>query len=200
MKVICAGMRRSASTWLYNVVRLGLSSPGCFEDNYSKLRHNPKLSVLKTHRYDERWLFGADVVLTCHRDLRDVVASAVRRKLIYLDSMACLRYALRAHDEHEPWSGRAALDLRYETIVGNKTAAATEVLAAIGSDMDPAQIAQQVESLRLPERGMDPESLLWPMHFTDGKPGAWRQTLDPRTGELLTMVFRDWLMAKGYSP
>ncbi len=86
--VVAAGMPRSGSTWQYNCARLILKHLGLsnvttgFVDTESSFFFNlmdeeqgSRVFLIKAHRFVVRLAQRADVILTSHRDLRDVFAS-----------------------------------------------------------------------------------------------------------------------------
>ena len=85
MIYVCAGMYRSGSTWLHNAVRLILARAGApglaagwIANKDFLLTH--ETSVVKVHAFEED-LAGREgaIVLTSHRDLRDIMASLQRK-------------------------------------------------------------------------------------------------------------------------
>ncbi len=208
MKVVCAGMRRSGSTWLYNTVRLlcALQGPtrGRFEDTW-QINDDGKpieADIVKVHRFAESWLFGADKVLLTYRDLRDVVASAIRRGLIANAPIPATQYLLKAVvSEYDRWEPYADLALAYADIMKDKVAATAKVAAVLNISTDPSVVAAMVEALPLPTQGKeDIEILLHPKHFTDGRVGSFVETLASGVQPAIEAVFGDWMRAKGYLP
>ncbi len=196
MRIVCAGMRRSGSTWLYNLVRLALNAKGCFEDNW---RISVPANVVKTHKFSPIFLFGADKVVLSHRDLRDVAASAVRRRLIESTPAATVRYLLRALlDEYQTWVPFAAYDMNFERMMADKAAEAQAIFAALGIDAVPEVVCGLVEHLPVATKETDQEILLAPNHFTGGAIGGYVDTLPVKTTKAIESVFGDWLKQKGY--
>ena len=101
--VVCAGSRRSGSTWQYHTVRMimkladpsrrlveGAKSSERVEEITSILNSTPQsiygndlqpYTVLKLHEYREEWANLATHVFTSHRDPRDVYFSVKRMKM-----------------------------------------------------------------------------------------------------------------------
>ena len=203
MRIVCAGMKRSGSTWLYNVARLVCvahgKTKGCFEDVFA---HDPDLAtlVVKTHRFNEAFLFGADRVLTSRRDPRDVAASAVRRGLCRPGPVEVVRFLTKTIvDEYAHWRRYSHLDVAYEEMIADRPAAVEAVAAAIGVSADAREISAMVEAL--PVGGpADPEILLHRDHFTDGRVGTYDRTLRPETVGAVEAVFGQWMEDNGYQP
>ena len=75
--ILCAGIPRSGSTWLYNAARMLASHPargdhpvyGAWIEHYDP--SNPaRVHVVKVHEPDEKLAWRASAVLTSRRDLR----------------------------------------------------------------------------------------------------------------------------------
>ena len=84
-RIICAGMYRSGSTWLFNVVRhIFLSNQINPQSGYMRnIDSEDKRSVhiIKIHPYQSDIIYGDVVIFTSVRDLRDVASSAVKVKM-----------------------------------------------------------------------------------------------------------------------
>ena len=199
MKIICAGMRRSGSTWLYNTARLIHVTQAITKGEFSdQFRLTSRANIIKTHRFDASFMWGSDLVLTCHRDMRDVVASAVRRGLVKTDTIKCIEFALKSYNEYEAWKPFAALDVKYEEMIADPTTATAAVAKALGIEVDPKVILAQVQELPVAEKAVDPEILLHENHFTDGEPGSYVKTLSVEIIENIELVFKNWQTEHGY--
>jgi len=147
------------------------------------------------------------IVLTSHRDLRDVAAS-LGRKFARDFSLGPLRETVA---DHAQWARVAALDLRYEDLITDKKAALERVAGALQLTDDilsllpfPA-IARAIDGERFDERRATAErydavNLLHDGHFTDGRHGSWRRTLTWAEVAAIEREFRPWLAARGYLP
>ena len=202
MNIVCAGMKRSGSTWLYNVVRLACANEGVtwagFEDTFNPTRCEHR--VVKTHKFAIEWVFGADKVFGSIRDLRDVAASAVRRGLVGPTPESVIRWLLKtAVDEHEAWEGYCDLIVRYEDMVADKAKAAAGVLDALGIKADVELLVKNVASLPKPgTKAANPITLLHHNHFTDGGTGTWDKTLSAEIVHAIEAVFGEWMEKRGY--
>jgi hypothetical protein len=208
--IVIAGMHRSGSTWLYNVARIACINAGklTYGDFVNSYREWADLTVadvhvIKTHLFIPELCDRADVVLNTVRDIRDAVASMVRRGLIpntVDDAAECARNLIEA--EHAPWRRWTNLELRYEDIVRDRTAAAARVLAVIGlSHVDAAEVVRDVEKLNLRVlRAHDRVSQLHPDHITDGRAGGYGATLSVEAIRAIESTAADWLREFGYLP
>jgi len=205
MLVVCAGVHRSGSTWLYNAVRLilidsGKSVYGCFSTNYDP-ENEAEVHVVKTHNNIKKLKENADFVFTCKRDLRDIVASAVRRGLI--DESAAMPYLSQIMErEYEPWKGRSDLEIVYEKLLKRKKPDYIKKLAEImGIDnIDALEVFDKIESLPIPqsEEDFDEETQLHFGHITNGKYKTWKETLTEYTIVAIEVRYAGWLERNGY--
>lgn len=81
--IIASGMRRSGSTWMFNALRFILEEHGYnpyfrFRAIFDPADLKQGVAIIKTHKMVKELAKHADVIITSHRDLRDVAASSVR--------------------------------------------------------------------------------------------------------------------------
>ena len=205
MLVVCAGVHRSGSTWLYNAVRLilidsGKSVYGCFATNYDP-KNEAEAHVVKTHNFVDSLNENADFVFTSKRDLRDIVASAVRRNLIdESDALPYLEKIMKR--EYEPWKRHSNLEIGYERMIRKKKPDYIKKLAEIMGieDINPSEIIGKIESLTVPqsEEDFDEETQLHFGHITNGKYRTWAKTLCEYTVVAIEIKYSKWLKKNGY--
>lgn len=205
MLVVCAGVHRSGSTWLYNAVRLilidsGKSVYGCFKTNYDP-ENKAEAHVVKAHKFYKELKENADFIFTCRRDLRDIVASAVRRGLI--DESAAMDYLDEIiKKEYEPWKRHSNLEIVYEKMLKRRKTDYIKKLAEImGIDnIDSLEIRDKIESLPIPqsEEDFDEEIQLHFGHITNGKYRTWKETLTEYTIVAIEIRYAKWLEKNGY--
>ena len=210
MIYVCAGMSRSGSTWVFNAVRLLLQranvpdlAAGWITERANLLAHDN--SVIKIHSFDVELAARADVVLTSHRDLRDVAASMQRKfktgfstKLIH-ETVA----------DYVKWSKIAAYDLHYEDLLLDKLPELKKIAAALKlSSPTEAQFpyaailkeldGQQFCENRSTAQRYDSINLLHDGHITDGRHGSWKNFVPNEVVTAIENEFQDWMIAKGY--
>lgn len=210
MLYICAGMPRSGSTWVFNAVRLllqraGVPDPaaGWVEEKALLLDHdNP---VIKIHDFDVELASRADVVLTSHRDLRDVAAS-LQRKFKTPFSTSLLREMLAAYGK---WSQIAAYDLHYEDLLTDrlgelkKIALVLKLSPVILAQLSYDSILKEVDGEQFCQSrgtilGHDSRNLLHDGHITDGRHGSWRNFVPDNVINDIESEFQGWMTAKRY--
>lgn len=209
---VCAGMHRSGSTWLYNVVRLALmglgeyvyattAEPvGMYDPEYPVKQH-----VVKTHTFRQDLVKNATRVFTSRRDLRDVAASMVRLGNIENEVLPVLKFLHWELRLYLQWSSFSKYESVYEDMVQDKLLAVRSLLYKLGMalnmEANSNEIHAQVQALRAPPKEAkmyDPTTLLTPGHFTDGRVGSYKDTLSPEVVRAIEEEFGDWLQEKGY--
>lgn len=200
--ILAAGMPRSGSTAIFNLGRLLLEgdgrplTSGWIDDVTDPVQSTV---LLKLHEWNPALARRADVVLTCHRDLRAVARSLAAvgwlwpgaRGLDHIDHIVRL---------HTRWSAVATLDLCYEAMVGDWVTAAAAVASALGVDAaaaDVATAARRVAELRpeIPaDREYDPVTLMHRNHRRQQRSGSPPLRIE----EEIQRRFSVWQEAHGY--
>ena len=206
--VLAAGMYRSASTWLYNAVRLILeaTNPNIYAfwiDDFDPERAaRSDIFIVKLHDPNEELAFYAWRILTTHRDLRDVARSG--RDMGLADSTESMVELLgRCVRNDDFWSARAHFDAAYEDIVSNPGAVVRKVGFTVGRPIQrsmEALIVNKLSSLQTPANAItyDKVTLIHPRHRFDGRSGSWRDTIDADTVARIEGEFGWWLKAHSY--
>lgn len=117
----------------------------------------------------------ADVVLICHRDLREVVRSYAGMGWIQ-EGSAVFDQLGQVVDLHKQWKPFAAADIAYEKMVADWNAAVAEIASALRIDASRADIdaiAAEVGEMAAPKtladgRRYDPVTLLHRKHRNKG--------------------------------
>jgi len=198
MKIICAGMKRSGSTWLYNVVRTVTGERSCFEDqlNHMNIR---TVGVVKTHRFSIDLAFGADKIFVSHRDLRDVAASAVLRGMINNRATDIIKFLFKEVEQYNQWRQISNYDMKYEEMIEDKYKEVAKIIQAIRptAPVNARRVYDYTERIK-PGRLYNPNTLLWPDHFTRIYPGYYKDVLATDTIKAIETLFRDYMIERGY--
>ncbi|MDE5446539.1 sulfotransferase domain-containing protein [Bradyrhizobium hipponense] len=203
--ILAAGTQRSGSTWVFNVARLILRTQDpnlktAWIDDY--VPGTETSALLKIHIPDDQWSERAETVLTCHRDLRDVIVSLHDRGWVNKDDKgAALAAAKTTRECHEYWSARSDIDLSYVEIINHPQTSAQRIARACGISIDPntaAQIVHEVDGLIDGVASYNTENQLHPNHRRDGRIGRWIGNLNADTAEAIVSDNRDWFVRFGY--
>ena len=198
--IVCAGMHRSGSTWLYNAVRLIIASSrvpvyACWVNKY-KPDDGRKIHVVKTHLFYPKIREAADCIFTTRRDLRDVAASAVRKGICRSTPMDVLAYLTRIIDEdYIPWMQSSDFEVPYEDMIRDEPHFIEVLAAFMGFSVDGGEIKAEIDALD-PD---DPEALLSPGHITRREPGTFAETLGLPAIRAVETAFQGWQEQRGYS-
>src|SRR5271167_332714 len=134
--ILAAGAIRSGSTPIFNIARLllehaiGPIAAGWIDD-LPEPRHETVL--IKVHEWHPELAERANVVLTCHRDLREVVRSLTAIGWLREGSEAVKQIGDIVRD-HTQWMLVAATDIPYENMIRDWKATVAEIAAALGID------------------------------------------------------------------
>jgi len=203
--IICAGMHRSGSTWLYNVVRYCFMNAGCRTyGDYAK-KYNASIPadvhVLKLHPFKQHYCDRAEHIFTTVRDLRDIVASMIRFNITRptpRDVAHCTEKLINR--EYAAWAPYSSLETRYEDMTRDRPAAIAAILRVLDlPDVDPVEVHRDVEKLTmmaLPD--LDRSTQLWPRHLTNGRTGSYAETLSPELVKVVENIGGSWLTEHGY--
>lgn len=152
--------------------------------------------------------------LYTYRDVRDVVASLFRKARLKEDSPrrgpdTSRTIARRELHGDSFWLQRKSVWVgRYEEIQGDLTGLVRSLAAFLGVEVTDDRVAEIADFVTLEQQqervwqwrdeGVDPDLRVTANHITDGREGAWRDTLT--TDELATIedLSAAWLFERGY--
>lgn len=205
LRVACGGMYRSGGTWQFNACRLLMIAASmkptwgssAFDDCGIIARNC--CCVIKAHTWKDMYS-KYDIILTAHRDLRDVVASCHRQ---FGDPMT-LELADDAFSRYLPWTRHCRYDSHYERMIQDKPGemrVLAEILGIGGLDFDA--VLREVEGLSCSGNILDvrkhaPRNLLHPGHITDGRYGSWKGLMPEEVANEITAKHWIWMRGKGY--
>jgi hypothetical protein len=212
MIYICAGMPRSGSTWMFNVVRVLLKHAGVpdvaggYVGQASELLTHQH-AIIKLHPFDFELATRADVVLTAHRDLRDVAASMKRH---YQKNYSAVEMNEWVKSQVK-WAQYAAYDLHYELLLVDRLAEIRKIAATLQlpppilAGLPYETILNEIEGQKFTKKfseasAYDAVNLLHEGHITDGRHGSWTRVLPPEDVAAIEKEFRGWLTGRDYLP
>ena len=204
--IVIAGMRHSGSTALFNLVRLGFIAMGAeplasyseIGDFVKNAPHASQPAIIKTHEMRDDVCESASIILTTKRDLRDTVASGVRRDFYLVKRLnSPVEYAKYNRMLHEIWAPLSDYQFNYERYMSNPLDVTSEVFRQLG--IDPGLAAQIVRQVRTLPVDQYETTLLSPTHVTDPERKlTYADTLDPDAVQDIERNHKAWLIANGY--
>lgn len=201
LRIIAAGTRRAGSMFIYNTVRAAMADKDIEAAVEGRYTYRPGLEcfAIKAHKFQEQLLFGANLIITSHRDPRDIAADAVRRGLVAPVTIAIIRFLIRAiSDEYDNWRTFAQLDLRYEQFKQEPISWTKQILEILGrTNLDPEKILTQVLTTPVGSTG-DAEIMVTPPKSQGDDPGAYKTILSKNQIAAIEAVFEDWMREHDY--
>lgn len=234
MWVFCGGMFRSGSTVQYQITshlvehgRLGRRVPRYAPDEFDAARQayagTDGLLIFKSHgvsapiRHELETHGGR--VITVHRDVRDVVASAIRKNGWTFRHIWKHGLLDRWTRRFEEWAGLpGALVSRYDTMISGLDAEAARIGRHLGLQVSPrlaAEINDEYSFDRQRRRVLDVQarkarrelaakyddhSQLHYNHIASGEVGVFRDVLRPAEIRAIEDACGPWMARWGYPP
>lgn len=232
MFIFCGGMFRSGSTLQYQIVsqliedrglgsRITWHSPEAFSEIRSVNSGSSQMLVFKAHKLTSEMRKEIEengaLVITVHRDIRDVVISAMKkndwsfRKIWRNDR---LRYWTGRFDE---WARQPrALVCRYEDLVADLQGEIRRIADYLDISLSRGEIASLARSYSLDNQKLradkvasqlqagsnsgkyDPHSLLHFNHIATGGIGEYNKILQPAQIRAIEDECGEWMMRWGY--
>ena len=193
MRVYCAGMIRSGSTWQYNVTsellehceiakRLGFAESESTLKRWISLDTN---AVIKVHQPYNSLIndvgAGRARVVYIYRDLRDVAASLMQHQERDLQSILASDWLERIWHTHEIWLDLPGILVqRYEDMLVNTLNAARQIVTFLELDIDEAPLRVidkrnllETRRAELMSRRSVLDPLLHPLRAATGRTLRW---------------------------
>ncbi len=205
--IVIAGMRHSGSTALFNILRLALKKSGIEVlsgyserlDIESVTKKTAQVCLIKTHELRDDVLQQATVIITTRRDLRNTVASAVRRKFAMVERIGgVIEYAKYNRSLFEQWDNFSQYQFNYENFMEAPIAAIKQLLVALGvSNVNAEAIYKEIMTLPTDQYNT---TLLSPTHITDPKRMQnYKTTLTSEQIEAIEQQHSYWLKKYKYN-
>lgn len=181
---LAAGMQRSGSTLLFNILREALldqfgNSLSCaFIGDLTKLNAGGSSVLIKTHRLSKLLISRAESVVYSYRDPRDAAVSQMRKFGTNID-LGFFRNLIR---QHEFACHNSVMMIRYDNLVSDPIQEVADILQTLSLELDPEKVytsAVSTMSSSAPgeNSAYDPVTLLHNNHRTGTLPKAWKTEL-----------------------
>lgn len=215
--VTSAGMPRSASTWMYNVTRLLMANQPDIASDFSygwigdwEKLPKKRYMLIKVHSFSPDLVNASTAIFYSYRDIRDAIASQQRK----FGGIPDLGWANHYVKLHEDWMQVADYALKYEDMLEDKERIIRAMIDALhhkgiiaytSSDHEtlPAAIIDELDTLKYESEGdrnamYNEKNLFHKGHITDGRYGAWKDSLDPALAAEIAKTYAEWFEKYGY--
>lgn len=212
MNILIAGVPRSGSTRLYNIVRLLLMQKYLPEDLYSvwhdhyDLQKERKNNIVKLHYFDQKWCDWADVIFTTKRDLRYVAASSLEyhrhRGRVYGNEVL-LNFLHTVVGMHDLWRFYSDYEMVYEEykrfwLRDIMNLAEILELEDINYENVMISVEEIKSSLKETTFPYDWNTLMSNYHVSEKTNLHFRERLTIEQTQLIEQFFGNWLNDNGY--
>ena len=218
MIIFAAGMRRSGSTAIFNIVKeliemadIGFAlsvgqSKKSIISTYFSTRYPV---VVKAHRFNDEYYNNKDkaIALMSVRDIREICCSIVRLGMCQPCDEKCLKLLDTYIEEQQSWSViNVQYFNKYENWVDDLTGEVKNIASFLDIPVED-EIAEQIatswsmESCKMKSKyiaGTHHFNFLNPNHITSGRKDSWKEELTPEQADLLTNRYKWWLNEYDY--
>ncbi len=206
-RIVVAGMRHSGSTALFNIIRLTLLKADIdvisfYSEHKSSLPDEDKSNrvfLIKTHEFRDDIACSNDLIMTTRRDLRNTVASAVRRGFSLVERIGNpVEYAKYNRTLHDVWLPLSDYVFIYENFIKDPIVTIKEVIELVDiKNIDANEIHEELLALPLDQYDI---TLLSKSHITDPQQKlSFNDTLDLKTIKKINSDHALWLDNYGYN-
>lgn len=163
--IVIAGIKRSASTWMYNAARMAILDAGhtvYISGNGNRYKPNrpEDYQIIKIHPFREELAMSAHAVFTSERHIDDVRASMKRfnGKTIRDDAIGKMAYDLAR------WRRYSKYHMSYHD--AGTDAAVSAICGVLGLPWS-AELTSKINAIEPPaDADYDPETMLFRNHIT----------------------------------
>ena len=207
MNIVTAGIPRSGSTRLYNIIRLGMLQ---FFDKdqinagwISSYSHqDSKHNRVKVHDYDPMWLDYGKHIFTTKRDVRYIASSAYEHKPYdHFTSPEQLVGSMRSVlKNYHLWKEASHYEVVYEDFETKKESIVSDIFKIIGLPINVTKLLDDLTKIGNSKNHFneDGESLMHIQHFSPNTNKHYRDRLPAEFVSAIERNFAEWLEDNGY--
>jgi hypothetical protein len=200
--IISAGMMRSGSTLLFNILHEILKLKYSDKISYGwkdEILKLPKGNVylLKMHTLNRYYRHRAKKSFYTYRDIR-VAAISAMKKFEITPSIKWFDQSINQYLIAKKYCDKI---IRYEDLISEPINIIREISETLGIFTDPEDIVKKTYNLQPPEKigeTYSRETLLHKGHFTNTKNDEWRSLLPEKLKEDVNREFSWWFEECGY--
>jgi hypothetical protein len=198
--IVSAGMPRSGSTLLFNILRLILQSK-YGTDFYSGLEPSQvttlsaKSYLLKVHELTDFHLHFSDKMFYTFRDMRVAAVSNSKKFNVPITMELFDNWMI----QFELAQSHGAYMIQFEDLIRDVPWYIEDIAFALGISIDGEFIYRQITEIQPPATGSyDPVTLLHPQHFTHTKDFEPFYAIDGSIRKQLISKYGHWFKQYGY--
>jgi len=175
-RIIVAGIYRSGTTALYNIVRLICESEGDtwseFLNDEIKPEELPELDfqILKAHKYHDKrtpaFIDEHTIVLTTFRENRDILASIYRAKEQMKDFRGQQHDIPKYNEWQQHWNIHSVYQVHFNKLIQNPKRIIRDIARLLKITVNEEEVYQKFVACKPPKEGIDPITLLHAGHIT----------------------------------
>lgn len=199
--VVSAGMPRSGSTLLFNMLReimearWGTDLRSCWQAELASIASG-RAYLVKTHLLYGFYRWRANHSFYSYRDIRTAAVSRIKKKRQVLD----IHFFRKHIAQYELAKRHCNLCFSYEDLTESKDATVAQLASKLGIAVEPEKILSRLDALTLPEEGVRycQRTLLHPNHITNTGAEEWREVLPASLQREIHEEFGWWFKECGY--
>lgn len=200
--IYSAGIPRSGSTLLYNILRTILIKKFGDDLTYgwigdAETMQKSKINLIKTHEVNRIDYWRAYQTFFTYRDIRDVLVSRYRM----FNKKPTYKIAKYHITNIELAKKRANLVLKYEDMLSDRLKQIPIILETLKIDLDPEWVLIQLpdpKKVTLKNDYHHEKTLLHANHITGTKKNEWKEILSPELQDQLLHEYEWWFRENGY--
>ena len=200
--IYSAGIPRSGSTLLYNIIRIILEKEFKKDLSYFWIDDIHKESInrinlIKTHHLNKIDILRSYQTFYTFRDIRDVLVSRLKM-FDKAPTIEIVRYHIRLHQIVE---NMGCHTFRYETMIKDLQATIHNVANILEIEINPSKVKAKLphpQKSKAPQKGHDDKTLLHKNHTTGTKPFEWKEVLPQKLQDQIHKEFDWWFEENDY--
>lgn len=207
MNLVIAGIPRSGSTRLFNIIRLGMLQ------NFNKDQINSGWvrafthkdgchNIIKVHDYDPLWVDYGKHIFTTKRDVRYIASSAYEHKPydVFKRPDQLVNSMRNVLEKYRTWNEVSDYELVYEDFPDHKERIVAEIFEVIGLPVDVNKLLDDLSQIGNSKNHFneDGESLMHIQHFSPNTGLHYTQRLPSDFVAAINEAFMPWLIENGY--
>jgi hypothetical protein len=199
--VISAGIPRTGSTLLFNIIREILKTKWGDQLSSAWVKEVLEMSkgeiyLIKMHQTPNFYRWRAKHVFFSYRDVR-VAAVSAEKTFNRRISINSIRHSII---QYQQFKKRSDLMVKYEDLIVAPEEYVKKISKILNIEVDHEVIVKNTSSLEPPDigKGYSPETLLHGDHFTNTKDDEWRKAIPHDLQLQISNEFSWWFKECGY--